>query len=250
MPSPKRRRAPRGAQKSEVINFRIRPSTKALLKRAAHDHGRTVSAECEYQLQRALVVMGTGPTHALLAVVGSAVDTLIRRKKAPPNLWARDPLQFDFVVEAITSALRLFRPQGPEGQRADRSTESDQSQQGRAALFELLAEIAAADPFVPLGQQSREQRRLRVMKQDLGELIGRPALERLIGLTAKAANNPDDIEANDARELWKLLGTIVKLKAVGLTVAPPELGKPRLAIASQPTQAKKTGTSGGDNEQR
>ena len=54
------------------------------------------------------------------------------------------------------------------------------------------------------------------MKQDLGELIGRPALERLIGLTAKAANNPDDIEANDARELWKLLGTIVKLKAVGL----------------------------------
>ena len=122
--------------------------------------------------------------------------------------------------------------------------------QGRAALFELLAEIAAADPFVPLGQQSPEQRRLRVMKQDLGELIGRPALERLIGLTAKAANNPDDIEANDARELWKLLGTIVKLKAVGLTVAPPELGKPRLAIASQPTQAKRTGTSGGDNEQR
>ena len=137
MPSPKRRRAPRGAQKSEVINFRIRPSTKALLKRAAHDHGRTVSAECEYQLQRALVEMGTGPTHALLAVVGSAVDTLIRRKKAPPNLWARDPLQFDFVVEAITSALRLFRPQGPEGQRADRSTEFGSIAAGAGCAFRI-----------------------------------------------------------------------------------------------------------------
>src|SRR5271166_2300378 len=159
MPSPKHRRAPRGAQKSEVINFRIRPGTKALLKRAAKDHGRTVSAECEYQLQRALVEMGTGPTHALLAVVGSAVDRLIRRKTASPERWARDPRQFDSVVEAITSALRLFRPEAPEAQRPDCRTELDQSQ-GRAAVFELLGEIAAADPFAPLGQQSPEQRRL------------------------------------------------------------------------------------------
>jgi hypothetical protein len=234
MPSRKPQRAPRGAQKSEVMNFRIRPSTKALLKRAAQDHGRTVSAECEYQLQRALVEMGTGPTHALLAVVGSAVDRLIRRKKAPPDRWARDPLQFDSVVEAITSSLRLFRPEGPEARRPDRGAELGESQ-GRAALFELLGEIAATDPFAPLGQQSPEQRRLGLMKQDLGGLIGRPALERLIGLTAKAANNPDDIEANDARELWKLMGTIVKMKAVGLTTGSPEFGKPRIAIASQPT---------------
>jgi hypothetical protein len=249
MSSRKPQRAPRGVQKSEVINFRIRPSTKALLKRAAEEHGRTVSAECEYQLQRALVEMGTGPTHALLAVVGSAVDRLIRRKTAPPDRWARDPRQFDSVVEAITSALRLFRPEGPEAPRPDCRTELGKSQ-GRAAVFELLVEIAAADPFAPFGRQSPEQRRLGVLKQDLGELIGRPALERLIGLTAKAANNPDDAEENDARELWKLMGTVVKMKAVGLTIGSPEIGKPRLTIASQPSQAKKTETGGGDNEQR
>jgi hypothetical protein len=244
----KAQRAPRGVQKSEVINFRIRPSTKSLLKRAAQEHGRTVSAECEYQLQRALVEMGTGPTHALLAVVGSAVDGLIRRKMAPPDRWARDPRQFDSVVEAITSALRLFRPEGPEAQ-PDCRTELDKFQ-GRAAVFELLGEIAAADPFAPFGRQSPEQRRLGVLKQDLGELIGRPALERLIGLTAKAANNPDDAEESDARELWKLMGAVVKMKAVGLSTGSPEIGKPRLTIASQPSQANKTATGGGDNEQR
>ena len=82
------------------------------------------------------------------------------------------------------------------------------------------------------------------MKQDLGELIGQPALEQLIRLTAKAAKNPDEVE--DARELWKLMGTVVKMRAVGLTTGSPEIGTARLAIASQPTQAKKTEAAGGD----
>ncbi len=237
MPPRKPRRAPRGPQKSAVMNFRIRPDTKTLLKQAAEEHGRTVSAECEHQLQRALVEMGTGPTHALLAVVGSAVDRLIRRKSAPPNRWTRDPFQFDSVVEAITGALRLFRPEGPVAQGPDRSTELNQSQ-GRAAICELLAEIAAVDAFASIDQQSSERRRLGIIRQDLGELIGRPALERLIGLTAKAAKNPDDVEENDARELWKLMGTVVKMRAIGLTTGSPEIGRPTLAIASQRTQAK------------
>ncbi len=239
MPPRKPQRAPRDAQKSEVMNFRIRPSTKALLKRAAEDHGRTVSAECEYQLQRALVEMGTGPTHALLAVVGSAVDRLIRRKTAPADRWTRDPFQFDSVVEAITGALRLFRPEGPLAQGPDSSTELGQSQ-GRGALFELLAEIAAVDPFAPLDQQSPEQRRLGMIKRDLGELIGRPALDRLMGLTAKAAKNPDDVEENDARELWKLMGTVAKMRAVGLTTGSPELGTPKIAQRHDRKKRQKT----------
>jgi hypothetical protein len=46
------------------------------------------------------------------------------------------------------------------------------------------------------------------------------------------------------------MGTVVKMKVVGLTIGSPEIGKPRLTIASQPSQAKKTETGGGDNEQR
>ena len=245
MPPRKTQRAPRGPHKSAVMNFRIRPDTKALLKRTAQDHGRTVSAECEYQLQRALVEMGTGPTHALLAMVGSAVDRLIRRTTAHPNRWTRDPFQFDAVVEAITAALRLFRPEGPVAQGLDARTEFDRSQ-GRAALFELLAEVAAVDPLAPVGRQSTEQRRLGIMKQDLGELIGQPALEQLIQLTAKAGKNPDEVEEKDARELWKLMGTVVKMRAVGLTTGSLEIGTPKLAIASEPTQAKKTEAAGGD----
>jgi hypothetical protein len=245
MPSRKLQRAPRGPQKSAVMNFRIRPDTKTLLKRAAQAHGRTVSAECEYQLQCALFDMGTGPTHALLAVVGSAVDRLIRRTTAPPNRWTRDPVQFDAVVEAITGALRLFRPEGPVAQGPDHSTQSDRLQ-GRAAIFELLAEIAAVDPLAPLSRQTAEQRRLGIMKQDLGELIGQPALQQLILLTAKAAKNPDQVEEKDARDLWKFMGTVVKMRAVGLITGSPEIGTPRLVIASQPTQAKKAETDGGD----
>jgi hypothetical protein len=226
MPS-RPKRAPRGAHKSEVMNFRIRPDTKALLKRAAEDHGRTVSAECEYQLQRALVEMGTGPTHALLSVVGSAIDRLIRRKMARPDRWTRDPLQFDSVVEAITAALRLFRPEGRAAQEPDGSTGLHQSQ-GRTALFELLAEIAAVDPFAPIDQQSLDRRRLGIMKQDLGEMIDRPTFEHLIALTGKAAKNPDDVEENDARELWKLMGTVAKLRAVRLTTSSPEFGTPTI----------------------
>jgi hypothetical protein len=223
----KPQRAPRGPQKSAVMNFRIRPNTKVLLKRAAEEHEQTVSAECEYQLQRALVEMGAGPTHALLAVVGSAVDRLIREKTAPPDRWTQDPFQFDSVVEAITGALRLFRPDGPLAQGQDRSTELGQSQ-GQAAIFELLAEIAAVDPIASLGQKSPEHRRLAIMKQDLGKLIGRPALDRLVVLATKAAKNPNDVEENDARELWKLTGTVVQLQAVDLTTGSPKFSTPKL----------------------
>ena len=127
------------------------------------------------------------------------------------------------VVEAITSALRLFRPEGSVAQGPDPGTELERLQ-GRVALFELLAEIAAVDPLAPWSRQTAEQRRLGILKQDLGELIGQ----------------------NDARDLWKFMGIVVKMRAVGLITGSPEIGTPRLVSASQPTQAKNAETDGGN----
>ena len=53
-PKSKRGRPPGGeyAEKSAVMNFRIRPDTKRLLQQAAHMSGRTLSQETEHQIRK------------------------------------------------------------------------------------------------------------------------------------------------------------------------------------------------------
>ena len=102
-------RAKKYPDRTVVINFRIQPATKAALQDAARRSGRTVSAEAERQLRRALSDMGTGPTHALMALIGRAIDGVVGLK-SPKAKWWNDPHQFDEAVRLATAAFELLRP--------------------------------------------------------------------------------------------------------------------------------------------
>lgn len=193
-------------EKTAVMNFRTRPDTKRLLIEAARRSGRTLSQETEHQLRRALLGMGTGPTHAILTAVGSAIDGLIRMHHPVPERWTEDPVLFDQIVRAFTAAIEMFRPVGPIPQLVPHEQMEFDRLKGRAALLELLAQVEAADLSAPLAKRSARERGLAILKQDLDELTTRPAFGELIALAQKAAKNPADAEEKDARELWRFIG--------------------------------------------
>jgi hypothetical protein len=209
-------------EKTEIINFRIRPETKALLKRAAQESGRTVSAECEHQLRRALFHMGAGPTYAVLRTIGATLDNLMALEcpNAPPGQWTKDSFLFDKAVRFVTAALEMFQPRPPlvavpAHPKLRPFLEAEDKSLARAALIELLAEIAETDPSAPAVRQSRRQRALAMMKLDLGSLVDRPAISELLSVVQKFAKNPDEAPAKHAEELWHIIGTLAGSVARG-----------------------------------
>ena len=95
-----------------VINFRIQPSTKALLAKAAARSGRTLSAEAEHQLRRALVDLAT-PTPAIMATMTGAIDRLAGIARPSGRKWWNDPGQFDGAAKLAAAAFAMLRPPGP-----------------------------------------------------------------------------------------------------------------------------------------
>jgi hypothetical protein len=219
----KRGRPPGGEypEKTAVMNFRIRPDTKRLLQAAAEASGRTLSQETEHQLRRALVDMGTGPTFALMRVIGTAIDALLRQKRAKQT-WTDDPYLFDRVTSAINGAMELFRPPGASQSEEDRLLSKFE---GQAAVLELLRLIQTLDTSGPIDAHSPQRRALRGMKYDLGSLVERPKLRSPHDLTAdalqeyresqaerdllnKAGKTPEEITPEEALRLWRMAGEI------------------------------------------
>lgn len=220
----KAKRAPRGSEKSEVINFRIKPETKELLKRAAQASGRTASAECEHQLRRALSYMSPGPTYAVLRTVGTALESLLALEYPKPERWTQEPELFDRTVRFFVAALEMFRPPDlpvpasavPTPPELQQFIEDRDKAFSRASMLELLAQVARADPAAPLARQSRQQRALATMKQDLGELAERPALRELVLLAQKAAKDLGEVPSEDTRELWQYINRLASLRDQGV----------------------------------
>jgi hypothetical protein len=203
------------------MNFRIRPDTKRLLQEARDVSGRTLSQETEHQLRRALVDLGTGPTFAILKMVGMAIDALLaqqHRRANPP--WVDDPHSFDQVVKAIAGALEVFRPPGARPKSDDDLIIS--KFEGRAAVLQLLALVRAIDQSVPIGKQTVHRRALTMLKADLEafslvERTGPLDTNRLVAaalrersdhreLISKARTNPEAITPDEALQLWRLAG--------------------------------------------
>jgi hypothetical protein len=166
-------RARKYATKTTVINFRIQPSTKAGLQAAARRSGRTVSAECEHQLRRALSDIGTGPTHALMALIGRAIDGVVGLK-SPTTKWWNDPRQFDEAVRLAMAAFELLRPQPRAGAEPPDSGEPLSERSIQFAAEASLREVQTVDPAaVPFEQQTPDQRWLSLLRQDLGPVVDR-----------------------------------------------------------------------------
>jgi len=206
------------------MNFRVAPETKDLLKRAARASGRTVSAECEHQLRRALSEMSPTPAYGILKAVRTAVETMLAFEHPQPERWTEKPELFDRGVRFLVGAMEMFRPPDrPLPQNAVLATpehlrqiEERDKALGRASLLELLAQIARVDPSTPTARQSKQQRELVRMKEDLGELIDRPVLRELVPLAERALKDPEGLSPEDAGYIWSaLIRRIADLRALG-----------------------------------
>jgi hypothetical protein len=172
-------RAKRYATKTVVINFRIQPATKIALQKAAAASGRTVSAEAEHQLHRALSDMGTGRTYAVMAMIAKAIDGFLNLKSTRAKWWD-DPYLFDQAARLAVASFEMLRPHGepsPEGEPLGEHS-------ARFAIQSTVREIQTADPSISFEKQTPYQRWLTIMKQDLGPLADRPSV---FGLTADEA---------------------------------------------------------------
>lgn len=225
----KRGRPPGGeyADKSTVINFRIRPDTKRLLQDAAHTSGRTLSQEAEHQLRRALIEMEAGPTYAFLQTIGQAIDKLVNFKDPKAN-WLHDPYLYRQARGAITAALDLFQPANSPPDVATEQLDLGGTHQGRMATMDLVRKIQLADSSTPLAKQTSEQRLLVSRKVDLGALADRPQVygrtaeqarqEHEIGsefgpLMRKAERDPDQMTNKDWRQLRRLAEALADLRS-------------------------------------
>jgi hypothetical protein len=215
-------------EKSAVMNFRITPSTRQLLEQAAEASGRTISSECEHQLQRALSDIGTGPSHALMTVIGRTIDDLVRMRergaKHKASRWWDDPYTFDLAAHAVAAAFEMFRPKGTPSKSDGR--------QGEFAIEATLREIQLADLSVPFDQMTPHQRWLVLLKRDLGPLADRPAvwgesaeqarqmyrqsrelLRELIPLSRKETRTPEDMTPGETERLRELTERLRDLRA-------------------------------------
>jgi hypothetical protein len=167
----KRGRAPKGeiVGKSSVMNFRITPSTKAALERAAKESGRSVSQETEHRLRRDLFEHGSEETYAVLRVAAYAIDRLTTTR-GPSIKWIDDPYLFEQAKRAIVTTLDLLGPREP---LAAPATDKGPRRQGEIAAHETLRDILIADQNTPRARQTKDERALLILKGDIEKLIDR-----------------------------------------------------------------------------
>jgi hypothetical protein len=178
----KRGRAPKGeyAGKTEVMSFRITPSTKAALKRAAAAGNRSLSQEAEHRLRRGLdddatisSFWGDAKTFAIMRLAAQVIQSLDEVSHAKVH-WTADPKAFDAAINAIAGTLKLFRPLQSE----DLSVASPEI--GVPAL-KIVAEAQAAELSRPLNKSSKRHRAMGQFKEDLGQELADRVIERTHG---------------------------------------------------------------------
>jgi hypothetical protein len=191
-----RRRAPRlPGSKTVVMHFRVQPLTLEAVKKAAEISGRTVSAECEEQLQRALFGM-SGGLHPVLQVVSGNLNRIAELKTRP---WADDPALFDRAFNAIMTMLEMCRPSGS----IHRDATADEVLEARDLMLKSILRIYEVDASVPLARLSPEQRHLAKLKEDFGAIGTAPILQRFAELAHKTRRMESPTPA-DAKELWRV----------------------------------------------
>jgi hypothetical protein len=176
----KRGRVPQGeyAGKTGVMSFRIRPDTKAALRKAATTSGRSLSQEAEHRLRRALdedetisSFWGDAKTFAMMRLTAQAVLSLGKVRDTKVH-WTANVEAFDAAMEAIIGTLRVFRP-------VVATSLSTGSPEIGAPALTILREAQAADPARPLSKSTRRQRAMTRFKEDLGEELVDRAINQI-----------------------------------------------------------------------
>ena len=201
----RQRRAPRGSDKTAVMHFRVQPLTLKAVKDAAKTSGRTVSAECEAQLQRALFGMGGG----LWPILQVVSDNLNKLTELKGRAWADDPILFDRAFNAIVAMLEMCRPPGS----IHRGATDNELQADRNVMYNSLIRIYEVNTSAPLARLSPEQRHLVKLKEQLGAIGAEPVLRRFAALAHKASTT-ESPTTTDAKELWRITRMLLAEPAV------------------------------------
>jgi hypothetical protein len=174
----KRGRPPGGefTEKSEVVHFRVRPDTKAMLEKAAQASGRTVSQECEHRLLRGLDDFDSEPTTALLKIFLLTVDTAAKlRDPEGKARWWNDLYVFEAAKRTVAGVFDLFRPPGAAPPENDSFLQQVRTA-GTHTAAAILRQVQLVDPAKPYGRQTRAQVWFSMLRKELGELADRPVI--------------------------------------------------------------------------
>jgi hypothetical protein len=82
-----------------------------------------------------------------------------------PGEWLRDPKLFDRVLTAIIHGLMWFMPPG---------SRYEQTIHYNSAAEQIIDEIRALDPSIPIQERSTRQHGMAMLKDQLGDLADRP----------------------------------------------------------------------------
>lgn len=182
MAKAKRGRAPQGeyAAKTDVMSFRIRPDTKAALRKAATTSGRSLSQETEHRLRRALdedqtisSFWGDAKTFAMMQLAARTIVSLGEVRDTKVH-WTANVEAFDAAMEAIIRTLRVFRP-------LVATSLSTGPPEISAPVTSILRKAQAADPARPLNKSTTRQRAMTQLKEDLGEELVDRAINQISG---------------------------------------------------------------------
>jgi hypothetical protein len=202
------------------MHFRIQPLTLKAVKEAAKASGRTVSAECEAQLQRALFGM-RGGLYPILQIVSDNLNKIIELKA---GRWVDDPALFDRAFKAIVAMLEMCRPPGSISHEA---TDAE-IQQARNLMLNYFIQIHGADSSARFASLTLEQRRLIKLKEELGAVGAEPLLRRFAVLVHKASTTEPPTKA-ETEELWRLL-RVFNFRPAALTTLSPVIDAPKLEV--------------------
>src|SRR5262249_32824954 len=96
--------------RGERLNFRAPARIHDLLDQAAQRTGWTISAEIVHRLSESFALPAT-PTHAVMALVGYAIDELSKSGRGKKT-WLTDPNLFQEGRAAADGTLELLCPTG------------------------------------------------------------------------------------------------------------------------------------------
>jgi hypothetical protein len=159
--------------RTAVLSTRLQPDTRARLSEAAKASGRSLSQELEHRLRRTFIdddkavdFYGTEQNAAIVKLLGTTIHfTATRISSQGKHEWLTKQFLFDDVMSAIKHTLLWFRPGGDDGIREMTiSSGTERAQQ-------LMNEIRAADPALPITSGSNRQHGMAMLKEKLGDLV-------------------------------------------------------------------------------
>jgi hypothetical protein len=185
------------AGKSLVFSTRITPDLRAKLGTAASERGYSLSQEIEERLRDSFILeqriaesFGSMQNYLILRIVALAMQWA---QVAPNHTaydmvtdWMNDQGKFDVVVSTVVNVLEAIRPaQRPEMQDVPKDVQDkwDEWKVQQRALDEFSSKqipaaiwkaIQGADAAAPIGNGTREEHLMGLLKRRLGTIADRP----------------------------------------------------------------------------